>query len=152
MISSFTTEIERKITYDDGTVQELEAGDFGFEKSNFKHATLETVEMIAIEQSEDINEMKLTAYEFLDYDGTVRNIMEYKINLNTEKISAKDKNVLIYDPENSVITDEYKIYYKKIYGVDYAEEGIYTDEINDDIEVVYSEIEAFIKILYEEYK
>lgn len=135
-ISAYSTETERKIIYEDGTVEESEPGEFEFKRDNFEHATYEIIEYIAIEQNEGINQIDIKAYERSDMDESIKNIMEYKINLNTNKIETENKDVLIYDPKNSIITDEYKTYYKVFYGVEYDETEYYhnTEDENHETE------------------
>jgi hypothetical protein len=135
LISSYAMETSGKITYEDGTTEELVAGDFEFSKDDFKHATYEVVEMIAIEQNEDINKIKLELCENSDYYNTVRNIMEYNIDLNSKNITAKSKDELIYDKKNKVVTEMYKDYYKKMYNIEYEDynydDNDYTDLTDD---------------------
>ena len=138
-ISAYSTETERKITYEDGTVEESEPGEFEFEGDEFEHATYEIIEYIAIEQNEEINQIDIKAYERLDTDESIKNIMEYKIDLNTNKIEAENKDVLIYDPKNSIITDEYKIYYKVFYGVEYDEAEYYHNKEDENHETEIDE-------------
>ena len=138
-ISAYSTETERKITYEDGTVEESEPGEFEFERDEFEHATYEIIEYIAIEQNEEINQIDIKAYERLDTDESIKNIMEYKIDLNTNKIEAENKDVLIYDPKNSIITDEYKIYYKVFYGVEYDEAEYYHNKEDENHETEIDE-------------
>ncbi len=138
-ISAYSTETERKITYEDGTVEESEPGEFEFERDEFEHATYEIIEYIAIEQNEEINQIDIKAYERSDTDESIKNIMEYKIDLNTNKIEAENKDVLIYDPKNSIITDEYKIYYKVFYGVEYDEAEYYHNKEDENHETEIDE-------------
>lgn len=138
-ISAYSTETERKITYEDGTVEESEPGEFEFEGDEFEHATYEIIEYIAIEQNEEINQIDIKAYERSDTDESIKNIMEYKIDLNTNKIEAENKDVLIYDPKNSIITDEYKIYYKVFYGVEYDEAEYYHNKEDENHETEIDE-------------
>ena len=138
-ISAYSTETERKITYEDGTVEESEPGEFEFEGDEFEHATYEIIEYIAIEQNEEINQIDIKAYERSDTDESIKNIMEYKIDLNTNKIEAENKDVLIYDPKNSIITDEYKIYYRVFYGVEYDEAEYYHNKEDENHETEIDE-------------
>lgn len=135
IISTYATQTEARITYEDGTIEEGIPGEFEFKRKQFEHATYEIVEMIAIEQSDERKEVKLTAYESLDYNNTVKKIMEYKINLNTNKIQSKNKNVFIYDPNNSIVTEEYKIYCKKFNGIEYVDETIDESNVNEIMEL-----------------
>ena len=75
--------------------------------------------MIAIDKNENIDEFKLKIYETSAYYETIKNIMEYNINLKTNQIKSKNKDIFIYDPNKSIMTDEYKVYYKEYYGIDY---------------------------------
>lgn len=118
-ISSYVARTEERIIYEDGTIDEGTPGEFIFERDNFEHATYEIVEMIAIEKNENIDEFKLKIYETSAYYETIKNIMEYNINLKTNQIKSKNKDIFIYDPNKSIMTDEYKVYYKEYYGIDY---------------------------------
>ena len=126
-------------SFEDGTVEESEPGEFEFERDEFEHATYEIIEYIAIEQNEEINQIDIKAYERSDTDESIKNIMEYKIDLNTNKIEAENKDVLIYDPKNSIITDEYKIYYKVFYGVEYDEAEYYHNKEDENHETEIDE-------------
>lgn len=119
LISSYATEVKNKITYEDGTTEENIPGEFEFKREKFEHATYEKTEIITVEQNENIQEIKLKLYETLDYNETIRGIMEYQIDLNTNKVKGENRDVLIYDPNHSKITDEYKTYYKKFYNAEY---------------------------------
>lgn len=148
LISSYATEVKNKITYEDGTTEENIPGEFEFNREKFEHATYEKTEIITIEQNENIQEIKLKLYETLDYNETIRGIMEYQIDLNTNKVKGENRDVLIYDSKNSKITDEYKAYYKKFYNVDYDEE-INQNELIHNMDLIsnvnYIEIEVLDK-------
>ena len=145
LISSFVTETEARIIYSDGIVEECEPGKFDFERNEFKEATYEIVEMVAVEQNEEINEIKLELYEVLDYSETIKNIMEYRIDLETNKIEKENKDVVIYDLNNSIVTDEYKVYYKKYYGIGYEEvldNSVGLEALSSISNIKYMEIEV----------
>lgn len=131
-ILSHTVPIESKIIYEDGTIEELEPGEYGFSRNNFKNATYELIEMIAVEQNENINEMRIRPYESGAIDF-VKRIGEYQINLDTNKVTNNEKNVIIYDDKNHIITDEYYIWYKNYYGIDLNMDTSYENDYNQEI-------------------
>lgn len=93
-ILSCTIDTESKITYEDGTVENCEPGDYSFSKQNFQHATYEDTEMIAIEQSNDIKEITIKAFERSSEEGASTLIMQYTIDLQTQEVkSEKMKNL-----------------------------------------------------------
>lgn len=150
-ISSHTIQTEEKIIYEDGRIQELIPGEGWDIDDSIKNATFETVEMIAVEQNDFIKEIDLKAYETIDYYETVRNVMEYKINLDKNEIKSSNKDVLIYSPQDSIVTEEYKVFYKNFYGMDYEIPVEYNDmnyEYVEEVEGYYdpSEYEALTYI------
>ena len=122
IISSYATEVKNKINYEDGTY--------------------ETVEIITVEQNENINQIKLKLYEVSGYYETIRGIMEYQIDLNTNQVKAENRDVLIYDAKNSLITDEYKVYYKKFHGVEYEqyEQVVNDNELTEHLDIIPSSV------------
>lgn len=116
-------ETERKITYKDGSTEILEPGDYAFCQEEFEHAQFETTEVLAVEKTEDNSEILLKVYEENDYSSAIKNMMECRIDLEQKEVDAKSKDTYIYNPEESVITDEYRELIKQLYGLEVELDG-----------------------------
>lgn len=117
-ISCHEMETERKITYKDGTSEVLEPGDYSFCQKEFDHAQLETTEVIAVEKTEDNSEVLLKVYEKNDYTAAIKVIMECSIDLDKKDVGVESKDTYIYNPEESLVTDEYREMMKQRYGLE----------------------------------
>jgi len=127
--------------YEDGTVQKISMSDTeGQEEYGYNKMLME--EYIVTEKNKDIKSLRIEVYETNDYFGITRNIGTHYINLETEQISAKDKNEIVEESED--VTEDY-YGYKNIR----LEEIEYFDiEINKQYDILCSYID-FEKIINE---
>lgn len=117
-ISCHRMETERKITYQDGSSEVLEPGDYSFCQEAFDHARLETTEIIAVEKTEDNSKVLLKVYEENDYTAAIKNIMECGIDLGQKRVDVESKDTYIYNPEESIVTEEYREMMRQLYGLE----------------------------------
>lgn len=122
-ISCHEMETERKITYADGSTEILEPGDYGFCQEAFEHAQFETTDILAVEKTEDNGEILLKVYEENDYTSAIKNIMDCRIELDKKRADVESKDMYIYNPEESVVTDEYRELIRQRYGLETEIDG-----------------------------
>ena len=85
--------------------------------------TFETTEVLAVEKTEDNSEILLKVYEKNDHTSAIKHMMECRIDLKQKDVDAKSKDTYIYNPEESVITDEYRELIKQLYGMEVELDG-----------------------------
>ena len=71
-----------------------------------------------MEKTEDNSKVLLKVYEKNDYTAAIKVIMECSIDLDKKDVGVESKDTYIYNPEESLVTDEYREMMKQRYGLE----------------------------------